>query len=58
MKSLLILTMPLLIVVTLFSMVHFYQVNYQVLSFFVYLAFWVSVSLWITALSSKKLTEG
>ena len=58
MKSLLILFMPLLIVVTFFSTVHFTALNYQVLSFFVYLGFWVSLSLWIAALSTKKWTEG
>lgn len=57
MKSLLILAMPLLIVGTLMSSVHFFNHDFQVMSFMLYLACWISASLWITALSSKKITE-
>ncbi len=57
MKSLLILTMPLLIVVTLISSVHFFNHHAEVISFVLYVAFWVSASLWIAALSSKNLKD-
>lgn len=58
MKSLLILAMPLMIVVTLISSVHFFNHSYHVTSFMLYLAFWISTSLWIVALTTKKfITE-
>lgn len=57
MKSFLIVFMPLLIVATLAACVHFMSVNFQVMTVVLYFACWVSASLWITALTSKKLAE-
>lgn len=57
MKSFLIVFMPLLIVATLSSCIHFINVHFQVMTVVLYFACWVSASLWIAALTTKKWAE-
>ncbi len=57
MKSFLIVFMPLLIVATLSSCIHFINVHYQLMTVVLYFACWVSASLWIAAVTTKKWAE-